>query len=162
MLLGEAECADSTPPPELSDILLHLIRNAIDHGIESPAERKRGGKNPIGNITIGFYLQARNLVLEIRDDGAGINTDRLCQRAQSLGVLSGSPISEAEKIQLIFLPGLSSKAEVTTISGRGIGMDVVKTLIFALSGEIKVVTDPGHGTSFSVTLPLRDKIKSAA
>lgn len=162
VLSGEETFTHALPFAEITDILRHLIRNGIDHGIESPADRKRMGKDPIGKITIRFRLENGNFLIEVNDDGVGINSEQLYQLAQSHGIVSEAPISEEAKIQLIFYPGLTTKKEVSTISGRGIGMDIVKTHIQDLSGKISVTYSAGQGTTFSVSIPVRGKTKKAA
>jgi two-component system chemotaxis sensor kinase CheA len=139
----------------LSDPLVHLIRNAVDHGIETPTQRLAQGKNESGEITLRAYHQGGKLVLEIRDDGNGIDPARLQQKAIEKGLIRPDTVlSEKEAIHLIFHPGFSTKAEVTEVSGRGVGMDVVKTNIERLQGEVLVETLLGKGSVFKVILPL--------
>jgi two-component system chemotaxis sensor kinase CheA len=135
--------------------LVHLIRNAVDHGIETPTQRLAQGKNESGEITLRAYHQGGKLVLEIRDDGNGIDPARLQQKAIEKGLIRPDTVlSEKEAIHLIFHPGFSTKAEVTEVSGRGVGMDVVKTNIERLQGEVLVETLLGKGSVFKVILPL--------
>ena len=152
---GDDTELDKTVLENISDPLVHLIRNACDHGIESPEIRSRNGKNEAGSVTLNAYHQSGKLVIEVKDDGGGIDGDRMVQKAIEKGVLSpNAKLSRQEAIHLIFHPGFSTKAQVTEVSGRGVGMDVVKTNIEALQGEVLVETEVGKGTTFKVILPL--------
>jgi two-component system, chemotaxis family, sensor kinase CheA len=155
VLQGEETEVDKTVLENLSDPLVHIIRNAVDHGIESPQDRVAKGKPEQGEIKLHAYHQAGGLVIEIRDDGGGIPAQRLRQKALEKGILRpGQVISDKEAIALIFHPGFSTKAEVTEVSGRGVGMDVVKTNIERMQGEVVVDTVEGKGSVFRITLPL--------
>ncbi len=146
---------DKTIVDRLIDPLMHLVRNAIDHGIESREARVRNGKNERGSIDIRAYHESGTFIIEISDDGTGINQSRLIEKAIEAGLItSDQPLTSNEINQLIFSPGLSTAAEVTTISGRGVGMDVVKRDIENLRGQIKVLSEPGKGTQFKIRLPL--------
>jgi two-component system chemotaxis sensor kinase CheA len=141
----------------LNDPLVHLIRNALDHGLETVDERIAAGKPPRGKINITASHQRGEILLQIKDDGRGIDADRLREKAVSNGLFSESEsksLSRAETIDLIFMPGLSTAQKVTDISGRGVGMDIVRTRIEALNGSITVETRPGVGTEFNIVLPL--------
>ena len=152
---GDDTELDKTVLENISDPLVHLIRNACDHGIESPNVRVANGKSENGSVTLNAYHQSGKLVIEVKDDGAGIDGSRLKQKAIEKGILSpDAKISEQDAIHLIFHPGFSTKAQVTEVSGRGVGMDVVKTNIEALQGEVQVETVLGKGTTFKVILPL--------
>lgn len=152
---GENTEVDKTMLEALSDPLVHLVRNAVDHGIESMEGRLDAGKSAEGLITLRAYHRGGNLVIEIRDDGAGLNPEKLRAKAVEKGILgTDSRLADAEAYQLIFAPGFSTKTEVTDISGRGVGMDVVKTNIDAIHGDIEIETEIGKGTCFRVTLPL--------
>ncbi len=149
---------------ELSDPLMHMIRNAIDHGIESKEKRVELGKPSVGTIALNAYQKGNHVVLEIEDDGRGIDTDKLVSRAVKLGII-GSADSESltleEKLVLVFAPGLSTRDEADSYSGRGVGMDVVKTNIAKLGGIIDVDSEVLIGTKVTVTLPITLAIVSA-
>ncbi|MCM2282605.1 MAG: chemotaxis protein CheA, partial [Bdellovibrionaceae bacterium] len=152
---GEETELDKTVLENLSDPLVHLIRNAVDHGIETTEARRAAGKSDVGQISLSAFHQSGNLVIEVRDDGGGINADRLREKAIEKGVLKpGQILSDRETYQLIFHSGFSTKAVVSDVSGRGVGMDVVKTNIERLQGEIQIETELGKGTCFRVSLPL--------
>ena len=155
VLEGEETEVDKTVLESLSDPLVHLIRNAVDHGIESPEERLAKGKSDSGRIVLKASHQGGKLQIKIVDDGGGINPARIRQKAIEKGILRpGQEISDRDAIQLIFHPGFSTKAQVTEVSGRGVGMDVVKTNIEHLSGEVLVDTEVDHGSNFKIILPL--------
>ncbi|MGI5865291.1 MAG: hybrid sensor histidine kinase/response regulator, partial [Myxococcales bacterium] len=141
---------------EVRDAMVHVLRNAVDHGIESPDERERRRKPRKGTITVSVRADGDMLDLEVRDDGRGIDVARLKEAAVARGVISAAQaaaLSEREAIDLIFLPGFSTRDEVTEISGRGVGMSVVRKKVEALGGSVSVTTRPGQGTRFSVRLP---------
>jgi two-component system chemotaxis sensor kinase CheA len=139
----------------LKDPLTHMIRNALDHGIESPDQRKAKGKNPCAVLTLAARHEGGNIVMVVCDDGAGLNLDRIADRARALGIIAETEKWTAEDLyRLIFMPGFSTASEVTGLSGRGVGMDVVKRNIEALRGSISVSSRPGQGTSFTIKLPL--------
>jgi len=142
---------------ELSDPLMHMIRNCIDHGIETEAERTSLGKGPSGHIELRAFQKGNRVVLEVEDDGRGMDWRLIRDKAVERGVVSESESREMarqEVIDLIFVPGFSTKDVATEVSGRGVGMDVVKTNIARLSGLIDVDTAPGRGSKFSITLPV--------
>ncbi len=154
-LIGEETEIDKTVLEHLADPLVHIVRNAVDHGLESTAERIAAGKTEEGVVSIRAFHEGNNLVIEIRDDGKGINPKIIREKAIEKGVISTNAVmSDDELVNLIFHPGFSTKAEVSEISGRGVGMDVVKTNIEKLSGEVKVTTEMGKGSLFKVVLPL--------
>jgi len=133
----------------------HLLRNAIAHGLESPQQRESAGKPPIGDIRLSLRRENNEAVFEFMDDGAGLNIDGLRRKAVEMDLLqTGDEVSDREVMQLIFAPGLSTATEVTAISGRGVGMDVVRSEIIALGGHIAVSSAQGEGTCFSIRLPL--------
>ncbi len=137
----------------LRDPLMHMIRNAIDHGIESTEKRREMGKDPIGQITLRARHDGNYVIVEVADDGAGINTQRLIERAQQRGI--SVPSGDSASINdLAFKPGVSTADSVTTLSGRGIGMDVVRRDIEALSGSVRLTTVPGAGLTASIRVPL--------
>ncbi len=142
---------------ELSDPLMHIIRNAIDHGIESVEERRLLGKPEMGTVALTAYQKGNHVLIEVEDDGAGIDGDRIVEAAVRAGALSREQaelLSEREINHLIFLPGISTAKETTEISGRGVGMDVVKTNISSLGGIVEVESEPGIGTKFTITMPV--------
>ncbi len=149
---------------ELADPLMHLIRNAIDHGLESPKVRELAEKPSVGTLVLNAYQKGRHVVIEVEDDGAGMNPRLLIETAVRKNLLSpeaARELSRAEAHNLIFLPGFSTRSSITDISGRGVGMDVVKTNIARLGGVIDVHSEPGAGTKFTITLPVTLAIISA-
>ena len=152
---GEDTELDKTIAEELSDPLLHMVRNSIDHGIETPAERIALGKDPTARIRVSAYHQAGQIVLAISDDGRGLNCERILAKAQSNGLIApGAQLSENEIFQLIFEAGFSTAEKVTDISGRGVGMDVVRKHVQKLRGRIEIQSRAGQGTTFFLKLPL--------
>jgi two-component system chemotaxis sensor kinase CheA len=139
----------------INDVLVHMVRNAVDHGIETPEERERTGKPRNGTITLLAYHSGDNVVIEIRDDGAGMDRERIAERALAKGLLQeGQQVSESELFNLIFQPGFSTAQQVTEVSGRGVGMDVVKQGVEALRGHVHVASVAGEGCCFTIRLPL--------
>ena len=137
------------------DPLVHLVRNAIDHGIEGPIERVRRGKPTAGTISLRAYHQAGHVVVEIVDDGGGLDQDRILAHARSRGLVGPDETPSADDIHMmIFMPGFSTAAKVTSVSGRGVGMDVVRTNIERVRGRVEVATTPGAGTTIRLKLPL--------
>lgn len=154
-LIGEETEIDKTVLEYLADPLVHIVRNAVDHGLESTEDRIQAGKSEEGKISINAFHEGNSLVIEIRDDGKGINHEVIRAKAIEKKVISpNANLTKEELVNLIFHPGFSTKAEVSEISGRGVGMDVVKTNIEKLSGEVKVTTEIGKGSIFKVVLPL--------
>mgnify|MGYP002381610687 FL=1 len=154
---GEETRLDKTVIEELADPLLHILRNAIDHGIETPAVREACGKPVQGAIRVRAYHEGTQTVIQIGDDGGGLDPDRLRQTAIKNGLLTqadAARISPEELYGLIFLPGFSTATEVSEISGRGVGMDVVKSTIHRLKGTVYVDSQPGAGTVFTMRLPM--------
>ena len=151
---GETEL-DKTVIEQLNDPLVHLLRNSIDHGIESPAERLAAGKAEAGTITISAEHAGGEVVINITDDGKGMSAERIRAKAVEKGLLPPETrLTESECFNLIFLPGFSTAEKVTNISGRGVGMDVVKRSMDALRGKIDVQSEPGKGTRITIKLPL--------
>jgi two-component system chemotaxis sensor kinase CheA len=149
---------------ELSDPLMHMIRNAIDHGIEPAAERQRVGKPLAGTIALNAFQKGNHVMIEIEDDGRGIDERALLDKAAQLGKverLAAGELTREEVLNLIFLPGVSTRKEAGDLSGRGVGMDVVKTNISNLGGVIDVQSEPGIGTKMTITLPITLAIVSA-
>ncbi len=145
----------------LMEPLIHLVRNCIDHGIEAPNDRLAAGKPEEATLTLSAFQEGSTLILEIADDGRGINLERIRESAIRKGFIQESDkLTEQETCKLIFLPGFSTADVITETSGRGVGMDVVITRINHIGGDIDVHTNPGHGTRFSMTLPLSAAIQS--
>ncbi len=152
---GEGTEMDRSMVEQLADPLVHLIRNSVDHGLEAPSERTSKGKPPTGTILLSAAHEGGSIVVEVRDDGRGINREAVLEKAVSKGLVkSGAKLSDAEVFDLIFAPGFSTAKQVTEISGRGVGMDVVKRNIDAMRGRIITESVPGKGTTFRLVLPL--------
>lgn len=152
---GEATEVDKTVVERLADPMTHMIRNAIDHGIEPPNTRVENGKLRTGTLRLAASQRSGNIVIEISDDGAGLNRPRIREIAIKKGLVSEAQhLSEQEIDHLLFAPGFSTAATVTNLSGRGVGMDVVKTAITELGGKIGISSTTGQGTVFTISLPL--------
>lgn len=150
---GEIEL-DAVLLEKLTAPFEHLLRNSIAHGIETPLQREHSGKPLIGEICLSLQQEGNELVFKFSDDGSGLHMAGLQQKALEQGVLqAGEQLSEAQAIQMIFKPGLSTAQEVTEIAGRGIGLDVVSSEVGALGGHLDVVSTPGKGLSFTIRLP---------
>ena len=155
VLSGEDTELDRRIVEDISDPLVHMIRNSVDHGIEPPAERLAAGKREIGQLALRAYHQGGSIVIEIEDDGGGLNTQAIMKKAISQGLIApGDTPSEDEVFHFIFAPGFSTAAKITEISGRGVGMDVVRRNIEALRGRIDIASQRGKGTKFTIRLPL--------
>ena len=151
---GEAE-VDTRVFEHLKDPLLHMIRNAIDHGIESPEERHAKGKNPSGSLVLKAFHSAGNIMIQLSDDGAGFNRQRILAQAKKLGLIEdGERLSNQEVYRLVFEAGFSTAESVTDLSGRGVGMDVVRRNIDALRGSIEISSREGEGATITIRLPL--------
>ena len=156
-LIGEETDLDKNLVEALADPLVHLVRNSVDHGIEAPEVRQAAGKSRTGKITLSAKQEGDHILLTIKDDGAGMNADKLRSKAVEKGLLdadSAARLDERECYNLIFMPGFSTKAQISDISGRGVGMDVVKTRINQLNGHVEIDSKEGEGTEISVKLPL--------
>lgn len=154
-LHGEHTELDKTVLEKIGDPLVHLVRNAIDHGLESPAQRKAAGKPETGTLKLNAYHEGGNIVVQISDDGAGLNHAAIVAKAQQRGlVAAGQELSDAEVAELIFQPGFSTAAQATDLSGRGVGMDVVRRNVRDLGGSVGVRSASGKGSTFTITLPL--------
>lgn len=152
---GETTELDKTVIERLSEPMTHLIRNAVDHGIEPPEERRAAGKDPEGTLTLSAEQKAGRIIIRIADDGRGIDRDRVLAKAIANGLVAPeAQLSDEDIHQLIFAPGFSTAATVSNISGRGVGMDVVKQNVKELGGRITIESVPGKGTTFSLALPL--------
>ncbi|MFT6674183.1 MAG: two-component system chemotaxis sensor kinase CheA [Sulfitobacter sp.] len=152
---GESTEVDKTVIERLADPLTHMIRNAVDHGLESKETRIAAGKPPQGRVNLSAAHRSGRVVIEISDDGAGINRPKVMQIAIEKGLIpADSSLSDTEIDNLLFLPGFSTASTISNLSGRGVGMDVVRTAIQALGGRITTTSQPGQGTAFSISLPL--------
>ena len=156
-IVGNEVELDKTIIESINDPLTHLIRNSVDHGVEMPADRKRVGKSEKGIIILKAYHEAGQVVIQISDDGKGLDGEALAASAVTKGLITAEQaqiMSDKEKINLIFLPGFSMAKKVTDVSGRGVGMDVVKTNLDKLGGQVEIVSEVGKGTTISIKLPL--------
>ena len=139
----------------VADPLVHMVRNSVDHGVESPDKRRAAGKDPTGHVELAAYHQGGNIVIEIRDDGNGLDREKILNKARNLGIIKeGQELSDHDTFMLIFHPGLSTAEKVTSISGRGVGMDVVRKNIESLRGRVDIQSERGKGTTFFIRLPL--------
>lgn len=155
LLAGEDTELDRTIVEEISDPLVHMIRNSVDHGIERSEIRQERGKPAQGTIQLRAYHEGGNIVIEIEDDGGGLNKDRILAKAVSQGLIAAdATLADSEIYNLIFLPGFSTAEKVTSISGRGVGMDVVRRNIERLRGRVGIESTLGHGSKFTIYLPL--------
>jgi two-component system chemotaxis sensor kinase CheA len=156
-ITGEETELDKTMIEELNDPLVHLVRNAVDHGVEDPAERTAHGKNSLSVVRLSAQQTGDHIVIEISDDGRGMRPEVLRRKAVEKGLLdadAANALDDRQALHLIFLPGFSTKDQISSVSGRGVGMDVVKTNIQKLNGRIAVTSVPGEGTTISISLPL--------
>jgi two-component system chemotaxis sensor kinase CheA len=157
VLAGEETEVDKTMIEDLADPLIHLIRNAVDHGVEMPAERQASGKPVKSLVRLEARQEGDHIVLIIADDGKGMSAERIRAKAVEKGLVSeeeANMLDERQSLNLIFLPGFSTMAQVSAVSGRGVGMDVVKTNIHKLNGSIEIRSEPGKGSVFIISLPL--------
>lgn len=152
---GDETELDRNIVDKITDPLVHMMRNSVDHGLESAADRSAAGKNPQGRISLSAYHQAGSIVLEIADDGRGLNRDKILKKAIEKNLITeDQDLSDDDIYRLIFLPGFSTADKVSDVSGRGVGMDVVKKNISNLGGKIDIHTIVGQGTTFTIRLPL--------
>ena len=151
---GEATELDKGLVEKITDPLTHLVRNSCDHGVEMPADRLAKGKPEVGTITLAASHQGGSIVIEVRDDGRGLNRDKLISKAREKGIDAPDTMTDSECWNLIFAPGFSTADEVTDVSGRGVGMDVVKRNITSLGGTVEIDSAEGYGMRVSVRLPL--------
>ncbi|GHE80766.1 chemotaxis protein CheA [Thalassotalea profundi] len=157
ILIGEETDLDKNLVEALADPLVHLVRNSVDHGIEEPDVREANGKNREGTVTLSASQEGDHILLTIRDDGAGMNANKLKEIAISRGVLdedAANRMSDKDAFSLIFAPGFSTKTEISEVSGRGVGMDVVKTKITQLNGTVNIDSEMGVGTVLEIKVPL--------
>jgi len=154
-MTGEDTELDRTVIEKLADPLMHMVRNAVDHGIETIEDRKAAGKSPVGKVKLAASHSGGNIQIRLEDDGKGLDPDRLREKAIEKGVISPeAKLTREECFQLIFAAGFSTAAEVTDVSGRGVGMDVVRSNIESLRGRIIIDSEPGKGSTFIIELPL--------
>ncbi|WP_313192105.1 chemotaxis protein CheA [Shinella zoogloeoides] len=152
---GESTEVDKTVIDRLADPLVHLVRNSIDHGLEKPEERIAAGKDAKGKVLLSAHQTGGEVIITIKDDGRGINRERVRAKAEASGLIQpGQSLSDPELLQLIFQPGFSTAQQVTNLSGRGVGMDVVKKTVEALRGAIDIASKPGDGSEVSLRIPL--------
>ncbi|HIL91422.1 MAG TPA: chemotaxis protein CheA, partial [Cycloclasticus sp.] len=155
LVAGEETELDKTVMENIGDPMVHLVRNALDHGIETPEIRLAAGKPETGTLKLNAFHKGSSIVIEIKDDGAGINKQKVLAKAIEKGVISADdPLSDDEINNLIFAPGFSTADVVSDVSGRGVGMDVVKTSISKLGGSVSVTSEEGKGSLFTIRLPL--------
>jgi two-component system chemotaxis sensor kinase CheA len=157
VLEGEETEIDKTMIEDLNDPLVHLVRNAVDHGVDSPEERLAAGKSPKSVIRLSAQQVGDHIIIEIADDGRGIRPDVIRRKALEKGLIdaeAANSLDERQSLNLIFLPGFSTKDQISDVSGRGVGMDVVKTNILKLNGRIDIKSTVGQGSTFTITLPL--------
>ncbi len=154
-LHGEHTELDKTVLEKIGDPLVHLVRNAIDHGLESPERRRAAGKSETGTLKLDAYHEGSNIVVQISDDGAGLNREAIIAKALHSGLINASQeLGDADVAELIFQPGFSTAAEATDLSGRGVGMDVVRRNVRDLGGSVSVRSVSGKGSTFTIALPL--------
>jgi len=155
LVVGEDVEVDTTILEHIHDPLMHMIRNSIDHGLESPAIRRAAGKDPSGKIIVEAFHDSGNIVVRISDDGAGLDAAKIAQHAKNRGLINDAGrLSESDIHNLIFQPGFSTAEKVSELSGRGVGLDVVRRNVNALSGTLHIESVKGQGTTFTIRLPL--------
>lgn len=155
VLVGEQTELDKTVMEKIGDPLVHLVRNSLDHGLETPAERVAAGKPETGTVTLNAFHQGGNIIIEITDDGAGLNKERIRDKAIENGLIAETDsLTDDQVNDLIFKPGFSTAASVSDVSGRGVGMDVVRRNIQELNGTVEVSSEEGKGSVFTIRLPL--------
>ncbi len=155
LVVGEEVEVDTTVLEYIHDPLMHMVRNSVDHGLELPEARRAAGKDPSGKIVLKAFHDSGNIVVQISDDGAGLDRERILAHARAQGIIpEGARLTEAEIHNLIFQPGFSTADKVSQLSGRGVGLDVVRRNVNALSGVIHVESREGQGATFTIRLPL--------
>jgi two-component system chemotaxis sensor kinase CheA len=156
-MIGEDTDLDKNLVEALADPLIHLVRNSVDHGIEMPEERERAKKAKVGKITLAAVQAGDHILLSIEDDGKGMDPNVLRDLAVAKGIINkdvADRLTTSECFELIFIPGFSTKQDVSDISGRGVGMDVVKSKITQLNGSVEIISNKGHGTKMNIKVPL--------
>ncbi|MGH8290261.1 MAG: chemotaxis protein CheA, partial [Steroidobacteraceae bacterium] len=154
-LTGEQTELDKTVLEKIGDPLVHLVRNCLDHGIESPDARIAAGKSAAGTVHLDACHRGGNIAVEVSDDGGGLDRERILAKARTRGLVGASdPLTDTEIHELIFVPGFSTADKTTDVSGRGVGMDIVRRNVKELGGKIEVRSEPGRGSQFTITLPL--------
>ena len=156
-IVGEETELDKTLIEEINDPLVHMVRNSVDHGIEPPEEREKIGKDPTGTIVLSAEQEGNNIIISIEDDGRGIDPEKIKAKAIEKGIITPEKAEELSRndiLNLIFAPGFSTAQKVSNVSGRGVGMDVVKTNVTKLRGIINIETEPGKGSKFIIKLPI--------
>ena len=154
---GQETELDKSLLEAIKDPLTHAVRNSLDHGIEMPDVRIAAGKDPEGTLKLRAYQESSHVIIEVSDDGAGIGVERVRNKAIEKGLISAeraAQLSERELLQLIFLPGFSTAEAVTNVSGRGVGMDVVRTNVEKIGGKVEIESRPGKGTTLRLRIPL--------
>ncbi|MBQ3670957.1 MAG: chemotaxis protein CheA [Treponema sp.] len=155
LIEGEETELDKTVIDDLMDPIMHCVRNSVDHGIESPEKRKEAGKDETGTVLLKAANEGNMIIIDVVDDGGGIDVEKVKAKAVQRGLIHPNKvISDQEAAQLIFMPGFSTAEKITNVSGRGVGLDVVKTMIEKLNGTVNVTTEKGRGSKFSIRLPL--------
>lgn len=152
--VGKETELDKSLIERIIDPITHLVRNSLDHGIESPEQRAFAGKDPVGRLTLSAQHQGGSIVIEVKDDGGGLSREKILAKAIQQGMAISETISDDDVWQLIFAPGFSTAEEVTDVSGRGVGMDVVKRNIHEMGGHVEIASTQGNGTSIKIVLPL--------
>ncbi|MBA3966999.1 MAG: chemotaxis protein CheA, partial [Nitrospirales bacterium] len=156
-LVGEDTEVDKSVADELSDPLIHLVRNSMDHGLETAADRKQHGKGPEGYVRLSAQQEGNSIVIRVEDNGRGLQVEKIAQKALEKGLVAQAELegmSPREIMNLIFLPGFSTADQVSDVSGRGVGMDVVRTNISRMNGSLELDSDPGQGSRVTIKLPL--------
>jgi len=164
VMSGQETELDRSIIDELADPLTHLLRNSIDHGIEKPAARKDAGKDEKGKVELLAYQKGSEIIIEVKDDGAGIKAAVIAQKAVDKGIIEAEEVEQLERrdiLDFVFHPGFSTAQEVTDVSGRGVGMDIVRSTVKKLDGQISIDSEPGEGSTFKITLPLTLAISQA-
>jgi two-component system chemotaxis sensor kinase CheA len=154
---GQDTDLDKTLLDAIAEPLTHIVRNAVSHGIEAPAQRAKSGKPAAGTVRLDAYHQANQLIVEVSDDGRGIDADQIKAKAVKTGLITSEQAASmppAEILDLIFRPGFSTAEEITAVSGRGVGLDVVRSVLHRLKGTVDFEASPGEGTKFRLKLPL--------
>jgi two-component system chemotaxis sensor kinase CheA len=164
VMSGQETELDRSIIDELADPLTHLLRNAIDHGIEKPAERKTAGKDGKGKVELLAYQKGSEIIIEVKDDGAGIKAAAIAKKAVDKGIIEQEEVEQLERrdiLDFVFHPGFSTAQEITDVSGRGVGMDIVRSTVKKLDGQVSIDSEPGEGSTFKITLPLTLAISQA-